>query len=122
MIGLTSKRRALVVTSALVVGVLLWRIALYSVFNVTGPPLRYGYSPDTRLDAILVGCVLGIIFSFDGAKEKIEEILPKYAIWIGVSIVLGSIYLSERSNLFMYTVGYTLVACGCAFIVASTIL
>lgn len=88
-----------------------------------GTPYRFAYSPDTRFDTIILGCLIALLFYDENAKKWIDRIFRRTEILIlGIIILTGSVYLSEQSRFFMSTIGFSLSALGFVFIIIFVLL
>lgn len=117
ILSFATRRQVTIIVSALVLLIPLWRTVLFLMIGETGPPYRYAYSPDTRIDTILWGCLIGLMVSRRINSEFLRKLSSsQLAFCLGCGLVLISTYLSSQSNTFMSTVGYSITAIGCGFI------
>lgn len=113
VVAFTTKRTATVLVSMSVLIVPLWRTILMITIGMSGSLHRYTYSPDTRIDTILWGCLLALLLHQNVFKEHLIKFAEK-----GFLLLLGSIFListyiiSKESAYYLNTVGYTFRAIG----------
>ena len=96
------------VTAVLVLAVLVWRCALLAE---TGNLVMAYNRSDTRIDAILVGCLFAGALTFPSAQRA----ATKLAVWWGplvTVVLLGADQIP--SHTFQYSVGFTVEAVLCA--------
>lgn len=102
--GLSARRQAAIFL-ALCFLTLLWRFVL--VFAFDAPKERTYVATDTRIDSILFGCVLAVVFNpvLDGLPCR-ERWLKH--VWFPVGLVLLVVSFLPRQPWFDQTVRYTL--------------
>jgi peptidoglycan/LPS O-acetylase OafA/YrhL len=116
-VGLLPRRAATLTTGALVAFALVWRLVLFASIGLSGPPMRYAYSPDTRFDSILWGCLLAYMVSHRRLGPALRKIFRKgFAVVLGVGLVSSSILVSQASKFFESTFAYTVTALGAGVI------
>ena len=80
--------------------------------------LRLYYGSDTRADALLIGCLVGTLFSM-GHLHSSGTALRVTAL-LGVAFLLGIGMFMTHDNAFLYQGGFTLVALAAAALIAET--
>jgi peptidoglycan/LPS O-acetylase OafA/YrhL len=84
--------------------------------------LRLYYGTDTRADAVLIGCVIGMLFSTGGlrssaASQRVSALLAL----LGVAFLLGVGMFVTHDSPFLYRSGFTLVALAAAGVIIETV-
>ncbi|MGH9194809.1 MAG: acyltransferase family protein [Acidimicrobiia bacterium] len=98
-----------------IASVFLWRI--YLTLEGAGASRIYA-APDTRADTLLVGCLLGLLWH---AHPSIVRRFGQLAMWPSIALLIfGAIFFVEANAALPFG-GYTLVALGCACIIAAAI-
>ena len=84
--------------------------------------LRLYYGSDTRADALLIGCLVGTLYSMghlrsSSATSRVSATLAL----LGVAFLLGVGMFLTHDNAFLYQGGFTLVALAAAALIAETV-
>lgn len=85
--------------------VLVWRCGLVFYYQVE--PIRTYYATDTRIDSILYGCIMAMVWN-PGFKEAAEKMRWQEYILLLVSIMLLLLSFLYRDEQFRETFRYTL--------------
>lgn len=109
-------RRQVLVLVAICIAVLAWRCYLYFAVGVAWQPMNI--RTDTRLDALLWGCVLAI-----GFNPALDPPRGPDFFWKWIAAPLGAIVtvVANRGVGFESHVGYTLQSLGIGVIVVSVV-
>jgi len=116
-LSLFTERRVIIIVFVLLLLIPVWRTVLFFMIGENGPFYRYVYSPDTRIDTILLGCLVGLMVSRKINPNVLRKLFSfQFTFYLGCGLILISVYLSSQSKAFMSTVGYSITAIGCGFI------
>jgi peptidoglycan/LPS O-acetylase OafA/YrhL len=111
LVAFLSRRKVTVLALVLVVVTPLYRLALYQLSGTGNSPLRLAYSPDTRFDTIIWGCLIALLLFDERAGLWLAGIFRRNLTLIAGLVVMSvNFYLSERSVAFLSTIGYSLNA------------
>ena len=111
VVAFLSRKQASCLAFVLVIAAPLYRLALYCWSGQGRSPVRFAYSPDTRFDTIIWGCLVALLLFDEPARLWIGKVFRRRTtLLVGVSVMLMNFHLSEQSIAFMSTVGYSLSA------------
>ena len=102
--GVRSRRQAAIFLT-LCLATLVWRLALVFVFDA--PKERMYVATDTRIDSILFGCVLAVVYNPVLDPPPCREGWLKY-VWFPLGAVLIVLSFLPRQSWFDQTLRYTL--------------
>lgn len=103
-----NKNRWVVVFFAAVVALISWFLRILMAMNDVSVERLYN-GLDTRADALMVGCVLGILTSSRLISERAKDILAQWLKYVALSFMiclLGFFVFSEWQDLRMYYFGF----------------
>jgi peptidoglycan/LPS O-acetylase OafA/YrhL len=106
-----SKKRLHVVYFAAAIALLSWVLRVLLQMDST-PPVRIYNGLDTRVDTLMVGCTLGILFSSGLVSDNAKKILQKLLIVIApvsVAILLAISMRGDWRDPRMYYLGFVVV-------------
>ncbi|MCM0081376.1 acyltransferase [Geomonas sp. Red32] len=117
MIAFLSRRQATFMAALVVVATPLYRLAIYHPTLLDRLPLRFAYSPDTRFDTIIWGCLIALIMRDEKGKQWLEAIFCRpVTVAAAVLVMAVNCYFSSISKGFMATAGYSLSAASFSFL------
>ncbi|MCU0598042.1 MAG: acyltransferase [Desulfobacterales bacterium] len=96
-----------------------WALRIYLVYQ--GAPIKRIYNGlDTRADALLIGCVLGIMLSSDVFSDTVEKKLSKFLFFITPSAIVFFVFVSvcmDWKNKQMYYWIYFIIEMCASFLI-----
>jgi peptidoglycan/LPS O-acetylase OafA/YrhL len=111
LIMLFPKRVSLIFSMLLLIIALIWRCLLYLSIPVIENPYRFFYSPDTRLDTIVFGCVAAILLSDRKFEDKLKLVFGRADVFLlSILIIFVCFYLSNANDWFRYTFAFSVNA------------
>lgn len=123
MLGLLRLRvkrdRILLLLLLAIAGSFAWRAFLWSR---GAHYLRLYYGTDTRADAVLIGCVIGVLFSTGRLRPSGSSL--RFSAWwalLGVAFLSWVGMFVTHDSPFLYRGGFTLVALAAAVVVIETV-
>jgi peptidoglycan/LPS O-acetylase OafA/YrhL len=117
VIAFTSRTKAIIIACSVIICLPFWRFIIYMMSDSNISVYRFAYSPDTRMDTIIIGCLIALIMVDANANKAAKKWFSHASVFVaGIIIIAGAIILSEQSKFFMSTIGYTLIAAGVSVI------
>src|SRR5205085_1083033 len=114
-----SRRRLVAIVALLTVGAAVWRLVLLFTGASFG---RLFLGTDTRADALLVGCTLGMLLSTDLITvTPIIQRITRVMVGCSLLLLLSLFTILPRSPTFLYYGGYTVVALAMATLILHVI-
>lgn len=113
---LTNHRLVTAGTAGLIAAVPLWRTAHFLTWGHAAPEYRYQYAPDARIDTILFGCMIAFLLT-GSMKERVARWGGRpWVLVLGAALAVASIWAGDRWRSYHVTLGHSVTALGCAFI------
>jgi peptidoglycan/LPS O-acetylase OafA/YrhL len=113
------RERVLLLLALLIIGSAAWRAALW---HSGAHYLRLYYGSDARADALLIGCVLGLLFSWNLLPTVAGARVARRASALVAIVFLAIIALwVPHDSAFLYAGGFTLIALSAAAVLAGAL-